>query len=348
MTLFTFLSVWLPPVAWCGLIFYLSSIPGLNSGLRYDFILRKMAHITEYAVLTGLLWRALRRTWNALTPAGVGALSGLLALAYAASDEFHQMFVPRRGPSIHDVVIDSVGIIAAIWILRRQRPRGEKLVFRAKNLLVFLAVVAVASGCGPEAAIKSARRSEAKGKPYDAWQKYQEFAARYPKHAAAPEALFRAGWLAETSLGDCAVAKTFYQRVEHDYASSDPWAAMASFNADNCPDFFPLVPGNAWVEGDSESGGKNARIESTCRASTGTAKVPFSSGVIVRDYFGGSSKFKTTETFYAKEGASVWEHSDGSAPRLVIKGPVETGTTWMSDVGGRRFRFEIVSSSATI
>ena len=40
-------------------------------------------------------------------------LAAMLAVAYAASDEFHQSFVPNRHPSPLDILIDSIGIASA-------------------------------------------------------------------------------------------------------------------------------------------------------------------------------------------------------------------------------------------
>lgn len=52
---------WVFVFLWAGLIFFLSHQPDLRSGLpgQWDFILRKLAHITEYAILTLLLIKAL-------------------------------------------------------------------------------------------------------------------------------------------------------------------------------------------------------------------------------------------------------------------------------------------------
>ena len=110
---------WFVVIAWAGLIFYLSSIPSLNSGFGvWDFFLRKAAHVVEYAVLTGLLARAWRKTSAALTVTGILALSGLFALLYAISDEIHQAYVPGRGPSAVDVAVDACGIIAALYVAK--------------------------------------------------------------------------------------------------------------------------------------------------------------------------------------------------------------------------------------
>ncbi|SRR6266487_3259155 len=108
------LAVWLPVLAWAAVIFALSSVPSLSSGLGvWDTVLRKCAHVTEYAILGGLLYRALGREAAALA-AGI---------AYAATDELHQHFVRGRHASPVDVAIDAVGVGLGmiIWLRVRER-----------------------------------------------------------------------------------------------------------------------------------------------------------------------------------------------------------------------------------
>jgi len=90
---------------------------------------RKCAHVTEYAVFAWLLWRAFRKparqdsrpwTWKHAFAAWT------CAALFAASDEFHQAFVPNREPSPRDVLIDSTGAalaLLAIWALGHWRKR---------------------------------------------------------------------------------------------------------------------------------------------------------------------------------------------------------------------------------
>jgi VanZ family protein len=109
---------WAPPVALMVLIFALSAQPDLSTGLGvWDLIGRKIVHMSEYALLCMLWWRALR-TVVADRAALAGAL--LASLAYAATDEFHQTFVHGRHGTPVDVGIDAIGMtVAALLIARR-------------------------------------------------------------------------------------------------------------------------------------------------------------------------------------------------------------------------------------
>lgn len=98
------LTAWGPVVAWCALIFAFSAIPDLNSGLEYDYPLRKIAHMLEYGVLALLVRRAGKSRAQAF----------VFSVLYAASDEWHQSFVPGRAGAAGDVLIDGAGALTAL------------------------------------------------------------------------------------------------------------------------------------------------------------------------------------------------------------------------------------------
>jgi VanZ family protein len=96
---------WLPVLAWAGLIFAFSSIPSLGTDLgTWDLVLRKLAHLAEYAVLGALLYRAV----------GNLGVSFALGLLYAVGDEIHQTFVSGRHGSPVDVGIDAAGVLLGL------------------------------------------------------------------------------------------------------------------------------------------------------------------------------------------------------------------------------------------
>jgi VanZ family protein len=92
-----------------------------------EFFLRKGAHITEYFILAFLLWQTLAST--RLARPWVFLLAALLSVLYAASDEWHQSYVPNRTGHPIDVGMDSVGVVLAMLacLLWQLRPRKKKL-----------------------------------------------------------------------------------------------------------------------------------------------------------------------------------------------------------------------------
>jgi len=145
-------KAWLLCAVWMGVIYIMSAMPGDTSGAQsgriVDLVLavirllfgpdaasaisvdtlglmvRKAAHMAEYAVLFCLYRRALT-----LSGAKHPAISALLMSAcYAATDEWHQSFVADRGPSPVDVGIDTLGAAIAwgAWEFTRKIRKKER------------------------------------------------------------------------------------------------------------------------------------------------------------------------------------------------------------------------------
>ena len=143
-----------PATLWMGVIFMMSATPGDVSGAQsgtiaqlvcgavsflfgeraaaglspdgINLLVRKAAHMTEYAILFLLEYGALR-SCGARRP---GAAALLICVGYAATDEWHQGFVAGRGPSVVDVGIDALGAglawgaAQAVRAVRRSRGEG--------------------------------------------------------------------------------------------------------------------------------------------------------------------------------------------------------------------------------
>jgi VanZ family protein len=79
---------------------------------KYNYLVRKAAHMTEYCVLAislciPLYAYGVRGIWLLL-------LAGFICVGFAATDEYHQSHVEGRGPSVRDVFIDSCGALIGI------------------------------------------------------------------------------------------------------------------------------------------------------------------------------------------------------------------------------------------
>jgi len=120
-------------------VIYVFNLLGLdlNSifGTLSDFIVRKAGHFTEYIILYVLLYRALNKGKKVNIKVFIGAL--LIVFLYACSDEFHQAFVPGRGPAFRDVLIDTCAGFTAFLIIYIRVTLKKTSDFRNKHLTKF-------------------------------------------------------------------------------------------------------------------------------------------------------------------------------------------------------------------
>ena len=165
-------GLWIPPVAWMGVIFWLSTgsfsteqtggwiIPFLKvllpwAGLsQLEFVHwlgRKTAHVTEYAILAWLWQRAFVKAGpSGLSPRGRTFAAFGLTVAYAILDELHQGLTGQRSASAADVGLDAFGggvaLIVTSWGWRRttERVTAFLLWFAAVGGSLLLVVAFVA------------------------------------------------------------------------------------------------------------------------------------------------------------------------------------------------------------
>jgi VanZ family protein len=122
---------WLPALALMLVIFWFSAQPSadLPNFNWADQIIKKGGHMIGYGLLAFLYWHAFD-----FQP-GKRWLAWLLALLYAATDEFHQAFVPGRHPSVFDILVfDNSGALISLWFAslneKRKRPDSARPVAR--------------------------------------------------------------------------------------------------------------------------------------------------------------------------------------------------------------------------
>ncbi|HUR83437.1 MAG TPA: VanZ family protein [Thermoanaerobaculia bacterium] len=121
-----FLRFWLPVVLWASIILSAANdefserktegwLERTFGRLRPEVnaMVRKTAHVTEYAILALLAWRA-RRTW---------AVPLAICLLVASADETLQARTATRTGSPRDVALDMCGAVAALVCVPGARAR---------------------------------------------------------------------------------------------------------------------------------------------------------------------------------------------------------------------------------
>lgn len=123
----TAILLWLPPIAWAGVLFALSAGSGPSFDPPFPHV-DKLEHVLAYGVLGFFLARAVAGSLTVSMHAAVIA-GGMAAGLYGVSDEFHQSFTPGRMVEVADGVADTVGGFAGAGVFaaisrRREAARG--------------------------------------------------------------------------------------------------------------------------------------------------------------------------------------------------------------------------------
>lgn len=93
-------------------------------------VVRKLAHVFEYAVLALLWYKALHRS-GGRTPRAAAWVALAICLACAFTDEAHQSMLPSRQGSARDFVIDAVAATAMLIVVRGRMPDDGRRVGHA-------------------------------------------------------------------------------------------------------------------------------------------------------------------------------------------------------------------------
>jgi VanZ family protein len=109
------------------LILFLSPNLSEDRVAAIHFLIRKVAHFTEYAILAWLARRAFITSSHVLIRRYWFQLALLLIGCYSLLDEFHQSFVSSRTASLYDCAIDVAGGFTVLLVLKFYHRRGERV-----------------------------------------------------------------------------------------------------------------------------------------------------------------------------------------------------------------------------
>lgn len=133
-------------ILWCLSIFIVSGSPSATGGstqalLKHIFklteeqaalvnlLFRKGVHLTAFGFLAFLFFMSFEKRRY--------VLAWLLTTLYAATDEWRQVFLPNRDGTVVDVVLDSLGAIIALSLIklftRRRLPSKGILQYKGER-----------------------------------------------------------------------------------------------------------------------------------------------------------------------------------------------------------------------
>ena len=138
MKLHAFIRRWGPALLVMVTIFAFSATP-VDDLPRFglvDLLVKKGGHMAGYALLALACLRGFdTRTWNKISSTGRHSfwLAFGLTLAYALTDELHQVFTPGRHASLMDVGVDAAGAALALWVANVSARLRGWVIFGVKS-----------------------------------------------------------------------------------------------------------------------------------------------------------------------------------------------------------------------
>lgn len=198
------------------------------------------------------------------------------------------------------------------------------------------------SGCS-DLEFRQARHLEDTRQFARAAASYERFLERGAGGPRETEALVRLGRIYADAFGRCERAVPLFERAARSKsaASGMDWPSAARTALLACPDFFPLREGSRWVYVDSQSGGRNMRLEFTLSRSSAAVTAAGA-------YFAGVKRFRDYRRSYEQEGWILYE-KDASGDRApILRYPYREGLSWQARRGGRLFTYRIVSAGVPV
>lgn len=100
-------------------LFFFVQLNAINTDF-ISFIIRKIAHISEYFILTFFFYIGFYKNFKNFSKNRLLLLAIILAISYSITDEIHQTFVPNRVGSYKDIIIDSIGAIIFYFLMSKR------------------------------------------------------------------------------------------------------------------------------------------------------------------------------------------------------------------------------------
>jgi len=168
---------------------------------------------------------------------------------------------------------------------------------------------------------------------------YQICVERYSNYKNTPEILLRIAEIYHHKLNDSREAKRAYQKIIKNFPDSE-WEKLAGEKIKAVYDYFPLEKGNFWLEGDSETGGKNYLAEIACIE-------PYK---VVKKIYAGKKLVSALNLTYQKTERELYEYEEGIGKegQVIFSYPLEIGNTWSTGRNLEEIIYTVISKEEEI
>lgn len=197
------------------------------------------------------------------------------------------------------------------------------------------------AGCDTYHFLSGTIQEDAK-RPVQALKQYEKFLSSRPRDPRSCEVRLRAAELYRTMFGRCEEARAHYEAAARDFPRQSACLERAKTGLLACPDYFPTDAGRTWIYVDSDSKGRNMRLEWEARASSGTV------GSISSAMYAGERRIMAKVEFFQKADWAIWR-VDKDGKEAILRYPYNEAMAWSAKRPDKStVEYLVVSNSAAV
>lgn len=211
--------------------------------------------------------------------------------------------------------------------------------------LILLALLFSIIACGIQSQFNKAGRLESKGLYLDAIKIYKSIYNKNRNSEIGATALYNTARVYHRKMKIFSESTKLYNEVIGKFSPDSTAVKLSKTGLFDSPNYFPFNNKSTWIEGDSQTGGKNMRIEWYC-----TEISTYTKCFVQRKFFAGTKLAAEVKRYFAKDNFELQESLSQNFlnATITLKYPFETGKTWISERENRKLKFTIMDNNATV
>lgn len=215
-----------------------------------------------------------------------------------------------------------------------------------KSLAAFVVLSGLLlAGCSTQSQISKAEKLEQNKAYIKAIKTYKSIYSKNQKTEIGAAALYNAARIYHRKLKVFSESAKLYEEVIRNFPASSPHVKLAKVGIFDSPNYFPFVNSSTWIEGDSQTGGQNMRIEwHSITISTYTLCF------VQKKFYAGKKLGTEIKRYYTKDNFELQETTEQTSPNktIMMLYPFEKGKTWITDRSGRKYKLTIVDNASSV
>lgn len=228
--------------------------------------------------------------------------------------------------------------------------KNKGILYSFVMLLLVVLLVSIFSCDTPQAVLSRGKKFLKEKRFENAEKEFLSVVIKWPSDKNCAEAMFELGNICKEIKKDYNQSVLWYSQVVKKFPATE-FAKVAEVKILESPDYLGLIDKNRVILGDSETKGRNMRLE------TRVEKLDYNLYLMQSDLFAGDKFVRTEKKYYLKKNGEIREFNVNPSEikneskvesKIVLKYPFVSGNVWKTYFAGKSFVLKIVEDNITM